>query len=277
MGTGELYTTNTIYKESFIYPSYIGLPGSETLPVNWKIISGNWTTNSQWWLESIEPGELLYIGTGFHELTHQELTDPANFAITITFKAIEDLKFEIRTRRSDDSNFISLEIDFENNKLKIKKTEAGTETILDDQNFKWDENRNAYGIELWTYYDRIEGYVNRMPFAAAISDFNQTKDGFSICVPEMWNDQTNKFYNLWIQNVDAYPEPQLEFSDDLMVLKRKELKQTIENPISYDWETFTQARKIWEKGKDYGKNDEEWASLGYPIREPFFELWYQNM
>lgn len=273
---GDLYLSGSaIFTDYFEYSSYLDLPATATLPSWWTVSVGDFTTVSHQWLEVLEPGEMVYSGESLLDLSVLQ-TGNANFAFIITFMTVRDLKLELRLRRSDAQNFIALEVDYENQTLKLKKTVAGVETVLDVQDFVWDSDTSAYGIELWVYNDRIEGRVNHMPFVSAYSDFNQTIPGFSLYVPEFWSTDKPRFYKLWIYDVDAYPEPTLEDSNDIMVLARKEYKAACEYPCEYTWDTFKTARSIHERARDYGRSDLEWSNLGYPIREPDYELWNQR-
>lgn len=265
-----------IFYDSLQYSSYLGLPGSESLPTHWINPVGEFTTRNEKWLEVLKPGEMVYSGESLLNLSHLQ-TGHANFSFIINFMSVRDLKFELRLRRLDDQNFIALEVDYENQSLAIKKMESGISTVLNSMPFKWNIYTSAYGVELWTFEDRIEGHVNKYPFITATSSFNMNVPGISLYVPELWDNNIPRFYKIWVYDVDEYPDPQLETSTDLLLLERKKLKQAIENPTSYTWATFTESRKNWEKGKDYGKTDAEWSFLGYPIREPYFEKWYQNM
>ncbi len=52
------------------------------------------------------------------------------------------------------------------------------------------------------------------------------------------------------------------------------MKQQIENPSVYNFDTYNQAKKLYDKYRNLGYMDEEWNLKGYPIEYPSTEKWF---
>jgi len=270
-----------LFRDDFTYSGAVGLPGSESIPDHWTIVSGDWTTRSERYLKVDQPGELLYNGDSLYDMKLTKTTN-ANFSFDIGFRARDELKIEIRARRSDADNFVSFFIDFENQQIQLKKTVATVETVLATEShilrYKNANEEIYYGVTFWLYEDALMGYVNNYPFIQATLDFNTTVEDWSIYVPEMYTDEEPIFVYTAATEVKAYPDaPIYTSSVDLYLQFRLKLIEQIENPSVRDWASLKTALDAWERGKDIGRLDEEWAELGYPVFKPTPEAWFGKL
>lgn len=265
-----------LLNETFLFRGSQGLPGTESLPEYFEIASGDWTTTDEKYLRATSPGELVYTGDQLNDIK-LGTSNNANFSIAFAVAAIESLKFEIRGRRSDGDNYIALSVDFENKVFSIKQSIDGTETTIDSVSHTWHENRAIkYAFELRMYENRIEGLINGTVFVSGTSSHNIEEDGFSIFVPEVWEDQPTIFYQMKIHETMEYPEPQLESDpNDLYLVLRKRMQQELSQTPDGSWDTYNYLYKVYMYGKDIGRPDEQWAHLGYPIYFPNPEEWFQ--
>lgn len=291
---GELYRDAILFNDSFRYKGHAVIPASTSLPDHWTMDTGSFSTSNGYALIVEQPGEMLWDGDSLHDLASEHYDDPsdnANFSLTFNFRPVPDLKFEIRGRRTAGDTYIALEIDIENELIRLKEVNGGVTTVLESMSFVWNTTENidpyprtglsgrsypGYIAELRMYDDRIEGYINETPFLSGTSSLNQTAADFSLYVPEIWTGDRPTFYRFYAQVTMEYPDPQLENSTHPYVIKRKEIKAACEDPDEYTWTTFKTARYVYKKGLNYGGSEEYWASQGYPLREPKYELWYQN-
>lgn len=265
---GEVVKTNRLFVDECRYSGRQGLPGSETLPNHWSIASGDFTTRYESHLRVLEPGELVYSGD---ELSTSDV------AIECKFFAVEDTIIEIRGRRSSDgSSYISLNMDLENDTITLSEVSDTTTTVLDITNKVFDWNGYfAYTLMLVMNGSKIFGYVQRGLFLEGTSSLNSTETGFSIYVPQIWEEEPFKIKKIIVSNTHKWPDPKLEDKDwDLMLQHRKRLKELCESPPERTQSYFLQAREAWNKHRNDGRPDVEWANLGYPIREPVAEEWF---
>lgn len=265
------YIWPPIFVDYFRYLGTLGLPGSDSIPEQWTISSGSYTTSDEKQLTVTSPGSLLYSSTTLGDLT----TGGPNYAWVIQFFGQENLRFSLHGRRSSTGQSLSVDVDFENSQLKLLKND-GVTTTLAERGYEWRTDvDDFYSIELWTYGTQIETRVNGAIVFQVENDFNQNEEGFAI---ETFSTGTYHFAKMAVHIVEAWPEPNIAIEDgsDLLLLYRKLMKEQIENPDTHDWETFVRARKYWQLKKDYGLSNQEWSSLGYPIREPLPEEWLNS-
>ncbi len=261
-----------LFEDRFRYRGSAGLPGSDTLPDHWTIASGNWTTRNESRLLVLEAGELVYSGTSLKSLSQFSSTN-ANFILQLRVWGKEDAKFEIRGRRTDANNYISLFVDFENNEISLRKANSGTITTLETIGFtlRFDTTQySKHDFQLWMFDDTITACANFNDIITITEADHKTSDGFSLAVPEINEDSPISFSIFVAKDIDDFNDPQLEQDpSDLHVLFRKLMKVEIETPTVKDWNTFKRAHTLYKKYKDRGgRNNTIWTFLGYPVRKP---------
>ncbi len=270
MGSLQFRSKAPLFIDQFRYVGTHHLPGSESLPDTWTIVSGNWTTSGEQILEVLEEGELLYDGIKLKDLSYF-ISDNSNFRLVVRIYGKEDLKFELRGRRVDANNYISLFVDFENDQISLRKSNSGTVTTLKTKSYDLQyDGRRPYNFELWMFDNTITACVNMNDIMTVTEPDHRTADGFSLSVPAINEDHPITFNAIGAFDLTAFNDPQ--FEDDpsnLQVMFRKLIKTEIETPSTRDYASFTNAHKLYEKYKDRGgRINQEWAAFGYPIRKP---------
>ncbi len=264
----------TIVRESFRYDSP---PGSVTLPDTWTDTpDGTFTTESTHALEVLGAGELVY-GTSLSGLQRLGTPDKANYALEVDVVARERLRFEIRGRRQDANNFISMFIDFQKNQISIRKTTSGTVTSLEgiSHNLRFVDAPTGYTFELWMFNNSLTGFINGANLIETTSSSFTGDHGISLYVPEIFAADAATFHGFRVHELITQPSPQLEDDgSDLHVAFRKLLKKQVETPVLNNYKEFLKARLLWKKYKDLGRLDIFWKDLGYPIQEPVTEDWF---
>ena len=274
ISTFKVANYSPIFSDTFFYRGHQGLPGSKDLPDHFSIISGSWTTAGETTLKASEPGELLYSGDDLHDIKRETGSD-ANFALTVGVFTTEDLKFSIRGRRVDADNFVSVNVDFESQTISLSETIGASTTTLASADHSWiEEGLIQYNIGLWMNGNVLKAYVGRQCFLEARSLSDTTVSGFSLSVPEMWEDTPVNFGMVVVNETDVYPNQQPVPVDNLWLDWRLEVKQRIEQPAVRTWETFIQARILWQRAINDGMTNESWQNYGYPVEEPTPESWF---
>jgi hypothetical protein len=258
------------------YAKYIGLqeklffdpfPRNNVLQPIWSVTSGAFEA-IYGGLRVLSPGELVYNGI--------ELD--ANMGIGTHFVCTDDLKVEIRARRSDAQNFVGFDLDFETQTISISQTVAGVKTVLKSQSHLLSQDPIFYSMMLVVHESDLLGFINGSYIIDATSTHNQEESGFSLLVPEMWEEILIQFNDITCCKVVAYPSSPTIPDDptDIAQQFRKSIKERIESPPDLSFESFRQARIAWERGRDYGKTNQQWSVLGYPVYEPMTEEWFKK-
>lgn len=242
-------------------------PRGGALSSIWTVDSGEFSTSTERYLEVIQPGELVYSGDSLNTLRTRFESTSSNFAFVVRFFAREDMKFQIRARRSSSSSFIALEADFENDTIRL--IENGS-TILQttNHNLKFDGIR-YYSVELWMLDENIYGYVNGSQVISAESNLNLTEMGFSLYVPEVYLDDPPIFNAIVVHDVVESNTEQLgDDNSDLYVVFRETMTSQIDNWKGTKWRNFVKARKHWHQNRHIGRRHHVWEEMGYPLRQP---------
>lgn len=247
---------------------------------NWTEVSGTFTTLGMYSMQCLEAGEILYSGTPINQLQPLRLvTVPTSITSDIAIGLVVNTplrtKLEIRTRRQDANNYIGAYIDYENSQLAIRKVEAGVATELVGKSYDWHcAYTSSHMIFLCTYGSHIFVVVDGHVAAEADSSSFSSEFGFSYSVDQLDDETIAELYSSVVLQVFQNCDPQLEDSSDLYVLFRKMIKQQIENPSEYNFDTYNKAKKLYDKYRNLGYMDEEWNSKGYPIEYPSTEKWF---
>ncbi len=262
-----------VINEQFTHRGGPGLPGSDTLPENWTIASGDFTTNSEVALDVLVPGELSYSGTLANDISSRHVTN-SNYVVVARTFGTEDMKFEVRGRRTGAGDYISFRVDFEFNTVELRQALGSAVTTLESSThtFEFDDVK-YYSIELWMLDEDIRGFVNGAQVICATSFEHLTVDGYSLFVPEVFLDDPPRFSKFAIHDLIEFPAQSLEGDNSNLILRyRKLMKATIENPDTKDWASYLKAYKAWTIHKNLGGHrHESWDDLGYDIRNPFTE------
>ena len=256
-------------------------PRGGTLPSIWTTASGEFSTDTERYLEVKQPGELVYSGDSLDLLRLRVESTSANFAFVTRFFGREDMKFQIRGRRQDADNFIALEADFENDTIKIIQYDSSKidpnqriitlETV--NHNLKFDGIR-YYSIELWMLDETLYGYVNGAQIITATSESHLTEMGFSLYVPEVYLDDPPIFNAIVVHDVVEANAEQLGDDDsNLYVVFRETMTSQIENWRGTKWRNFIKARKHWHQNRHIGRRHQVWEEMGYPLSQPRSEDW----
>lgn len=260
-----------IILEPFRYQGAEGLPATETIPDTWTIESGDFTTRSERYMEVLESGEIVYAGLLANDLSVYHTTN-ANYAAVARLYGKENLKFELRARRVDDSNYIAFYIDFEDNQVQLKSVTAGVETVLDTVSHIFDyEEISYYSIELWMFDSNLYGCINGSGVITGTSSSHITSDGFSLYVPEIYSADPITFAKFAVHDVLEISSLQLEGDpSNLMVQLRKSIMNRMCSPVK-TYEEYIEMRKYYDQAKDLYMSDESWEDMGYYWKEPSVE------
>ena len=244
-----------MFADFFRYRGSENQPGSSSIPSDWVVNSGSFTTSEERDLVVSQAGELEYQGTVLSDLV-RSISDDANYAIRLYFFGMEDLTVEIRSRRSDDYH-IAFGVDLGNNLVYIDgKSPTQTVRLAEvEHNFTLNE---SYEMDLWAFGNTIFGILNRSILIETRWTNEITNYGFSINVPSIpattkWRGNTVHLkhfaaYDLMAAPVaDDTPDPDL----DLPTLFRRMIKEELENPTVKDWNSFKKARMHSNKHRDF--------------------------
>jgi len=223
--------------------------------------SDSFTTHSERYLQALAAGEVVYVGTEVE-------TTSGNYATIVTTLGNSGTIFEIRSRRSDANNYVALEVDYDNNRIRLKQNIAGSMI-----NQLWVSHTlndgSAYTFDLWTFETTAYAFANKgLVTSAAIS--STTSPGFSININTFSDDTW--FESVTIVDLVSPTSPQLD-SDDLLVTFREDIKEIIETVDRGNYEQFKYVYQLYRQQKDTGRRHQNWNDLGYPIREPTTEEW----
>lgn len=237
----------------------------------------DYTHESEWTTLSgtfdIRRGSLRVQSPGEVEYASDEI--PANAAIVLGFFSVDEMKVEIRARR-DGGDYVCLAIDMEANTISLLEYEGGVSTVLATQAHTfYTDPSTLYEIGFWLYDDSLIGFVNGAYIIGATSALNVDKTGWSLYVPEIYENIITSFKLVRVYTIKEYPSsPTIpDVPSDYHQQYRKKLKGYCETPADISYQSFLHARTSWEKMKDFGKKDEQWAELGYPIYPPMPENW----
>lgn len=255
-----------LFVDMFQYRGREDLPGSKSIPDHWNIISGRFDTSNERNLFCSQPGILQYSGEPF---------DTNNVAYAIRFSVQDNLHFEIRGRQSNDGlQYVGLEVNAENKTIQINSIKNTSETIIIRNDYQF--NQKYYSMELCLinekdYYLIINGStVARGELPHEHSEPNYGLELHSFTSPSY-------FSAIAVQEIKEFNEPQEHDEKDLYTIFRKKIKEQIENPTEKNWQTFANAKKLWERGRNIGRHDSLWEILGYPIEEPRPEAWFGGL
>lgn len=232
---------------------------------DWEILSGTWSINKGA-LRVTYPGEIQYIG---------DAEVPPDAAIVLRFCNPDDMKLEIRGRKNGD-DYVCFGLDFENQTIYLVKNEGSTRTVLKTESHPLGTTPKLFETGLWMYDDTIMGFINGAYCIGVTSSFNQTETGWSVYVPEIYENIITEFWPVSVYSLKAYPsEPTIPDDPANMYQQyRKKLKERVENPSEFTYDTFLYALTSWKDMRNWGATDEIWAELGYPIYPPLPENWH---
>lgn len=269
-----------VFLDNFQYRGNERLPGAESLPSNWTVVSGAFSTADEKQLVCSSPGILMYSGTPLSSM-FTNLTYP-NFGWVVRLFGQEGLDFSLRVRENSETDeHISVRLRFTEDEVIFKnKTDAATNLYVGDYSLRTN-SIDYYSVELWTldasnYWVLINGNpvfpVSSAPYAAG----HDSDYGFSLEVHEIPS-SGGKFSKFAVHELLAYndPVPNRDGSD-LFRLFRELIKEEIENPSQRNWNSFVKARKLWQNHMNTGKPNVYWEDDGLPIREPLPEEFISN-
>lgn len=261
----------TVFLDRFQYRGKSKLPGAETLPDEWEVVSGAFSTSDQKQLICTSPGILRYAGTSLDELV-TGMTTP-DFAWVIRFFGQEDLDFSLRVREDTDSNwYFAIRVNFTDNTITVTDRKLPPTTTSISYSLGTGDI-DYYSVELWMLGEREYWvFVNGDPVfpvpAKTLTATDHTAYGFSI---EVHNVPTGgaKFSKFAVHEIVSFPDlvPNNDGSD-LYRLFRELIKEEIENPSTRNWTSFKKALSLWQHHRNVGKSDRSWEEDGLPIRRP---------
>jgi len=265
-----------VFVDEFRHRGAAGLPGSETIPDEWMVESGSFTTADGNNLKVTSPGTLVYKGIPLDQLVTG--LPSADFGWAVRVWGQENLIFTIQARRSSSTKYVGLTVNFVNDTLTVTDVDGANSSISIPYNLSTVENV-YYSFELWLIGDQqFFVFVNENPALSGTIAASHAQDyGFALNVSGIPTDgaQFSAFgVNEIMEQFD--PDPVIDGSN-LFILLREQIKDEIENPSTRNWESFHRARKLWNQQRNVGKSHETWTAMGYPIREPLPEEWFQNL
>lgn len=263
-----------IWYEGFQYSGRNSLPASHTLPNHWIVNPENaFTTKDGMVMQCLTSGELIF-NSSLVNLQIRNNSSEGNYLITWFTIGRENMIFDIRGRRSDENNHISLEINAETNRIRIKQTISGIETVLASVDYAIEhELLTVYNFSLLLLGDLVYGLVNDTEIIRATTSISPTIHGTSLYVPNVFEEDPVAFSAFSLRETDTYQN--LSFDNhEIFRLFRQLLKENIQCPDELNWSTFIRANKLYEKFKDLGFPNDFWADRGYPIDKPQSEKWF---
>ena len=158
----------SLFWDNLQYRGPDALPGSSTLPEHWSLVSGSATTNSGVRLEFNEPSIIEYSGESLEDLAFDlfETVDGvrySNFAISTEFWSDSGLDLSLRSRIEGGSvdDYVSLQIDVDNNRFRLIETVDSTSSSFD---YGWTSHEFDlglhYSIMLWCFRNYYYVYIN---------------------------------------------------------------------------------------------------------------------
>lgn len=264
-----------IYIEGFQYIGSASLPASDTLPSQWHSTpDGQFTTKDGMVMQCLGAGELI-LSTPLSSYQLRNPKSKPNYGIFWTTIGRENMIFEIRARRVDENNYVSMEIDSINNVIKIKQKISGSENTLASTNYNIvHEILTVYEFGFIMLNDHLSARINGNQVLTADCQLFDAH-GTSINVPSVFEEDPIAFSALNIYETYEYNQPQLN-NDNLIVLFREMIKNNIECKNDRTWNTFKRAKKLYDLYKNFGFSDRTWTHFGFPIEEPKSETWFGN-
>lgn len=261
--------------DDFRYRGKNFLPGAKTIPDEWSIVSGLFSTSDEKQLICTSPGILQYIGTSIDQLLTGIMYP--NFAWVIRLFGQEGLDFSLRVRENSSADtYIAIRVKFTTNELVFTNKQSTTTTSFAGDYPLRTNDIDYYSIELWTlnesdYWVLINGNPVFPIDAVPTAPGHDTDYGFSIEVHNV-PDNGGRFAKFAVHEIVPYPDI-IANNDgsDLYRIFRELIKEAIENPTQRNWSTFLKARKLWENHRNTGKSNQSWEKDGLPIREPLPE------
>ena len=255
--------------------------------VGWTEASGIFTLTNLHSLQCLEVGELVYAGTALNTLIQQKKiteTQPGRADLTIGFSIATTPSsiVEIRARRLNGNNFVGAIIDFDSSLLSIRQMVAGVSTTLNSVYYDWKcLSTGSHMVFFAMFSDQLFVVVDGFLALSATCSNNTDQYGFSIAVEQLESEyfpdtDITQFYFACAFQVYENPAPQLEDSADLMVMFRKMIKEQIEDPYEYDWNSYHNALELYDNYRNVGMPDQEWAEKGYGLEYPATEKWSVN-
>lgn len=257
----------TIFLDGFQYRGIV--PDSTSIPAHWSIISGAFTTNSEQYLEVSQAGEMKYDGTSLAALRHT-VSSNANYGIVFRFIGKDNLKFEIRGRRSDDA-YVAFGADFANNQLYMNG--SGTTNLSNTSVSHSLFDDVLYSLELWMLDNDVYGIINDSVVMQRTYAENKTNHGFSLYVHSLPANSPAVFFSSAIHELNPVHEPSLD-EFDLLVKFRTLIKRELEDPSDRSWRKYVKARQHWEMNRNLLYLNDVWGELGYSIKNPMTEDWF---
>lgn len=250
--------------------------------VGWTEASGLFTMTNLHSLQCLEAGELVYNGTALNTLIQQKKIEEtqagrSDLAIGFSIATTPSSIIEIRTRRLDSDNFVGTVMDFGNSTLNIRKVETGVSTTLNSRTYDWQcEYTDSHMVFLASFSDQLFVVVDGFLALSTTCSTGTDRYGFSVSVDQLDPEEITQFYFSCAFQVYENPPPQFESSTDLLVMFRKLMKEEIDNPPTYDWNTYHTALELYEKYRNMGMTDQEWAENGYGLEYPATEKWFNR-
>lgn len=184
------------------------------------------------------------------------------------------MKFEIRGRRSDASNYVAMKINAANSTIQLVEKIAGVESVLTTANYVFHSDILVlYECGLWIMDEHIYARINGAEIVRTTTSVPKTAHGMSLYVPEVFDEDPVAFSHVAVKETTEHELPSLN-NDNLLVMFRDMVKNNIECPNHRDWETFKRAKKLYERFKDLGYSDETWTNFGFPLEKPQAETWF---
>lgn len=259
-----------IFTDYFRYRGHANLPGSATLPDHWDVLSGDFTTFSEKMLEVKQVGEMRYVGTSLNEL--RSISGNANYMFQIFLVGQQDLIFEIRGRNNT-TDFISLEVDFQNGYLRLKNGN----TIVSELEYALYVGR-YYQIDLAMLDNVVYSVVNG--FVSQVEDMstNITVHDFSLVVTSLSDLSHAEFKGLRIFELTPNPTmPTNADPSDLIILHRELMIHHANHPDEFTWESYKSLDQHFQLHKNLGRTNSTWALYGYGVNHPSTEQWFNDV
>ena len=232
---------------------------------DWHTLSGDFSFKNGRLRVNL-PGEIEYAAS-------EEMPD--KMMISVCFYNPPDMKLEIRARKYQDT-YVCFGLDFENNTIYLAEQQGIVRTVLKTQSHQLNRDTIHYNVELRLIDDTMMGFINGAYIIDAVSSLNTDEKGWSLYVPEIYENIITEFTIIQVCSLSEYPsEPTIpDDPGDFHQQYRKKLKEDAEFPVDLSYNSFWNARTSWERMKDFGKKDEEWSQLGYPVYPPLSENWF---
>jgi len=261
-----------VYVDDFRYRGV--LPGSSTIPDDWEVLEGSFTTSDEQQLICTSPGTLRYVGESFGDIVFGL---GQNVAYVIRLFGQDDLQFEMKCRQNSIATHnISLNVDFATGTIRVISRTSSIENILVTNNYPFRFGpTDYYSIELWTIGDQYWVVINGTNIAngTLTNTHSNVNHGFDLNIQSIPSEGA-KFAKFAVHELEEFPDVEPNYDgSNLYILFRDLMKTQVESPTTRNWQTFLRARKFWDLQRNTGKHNRLWEISGYPIEEPLPENW----